>query len=106
MVCWPKDALHKIKNEKDKAFLVSMQTDRIASLAGKDLKTHQVEKKQNKRKKTYERFRASEEQRSEGIVAVLVGSSDDQSSSADESFDMAKRNHTRLKKAGIYYYNL
>ena len=104
MVCWPKDALHKIKNEEDKAFLVSMQTDRIASLAGKDLKTHQAEKKQ--KKKTYERFKASEEQRSEGTVAVLVGSSDDQSSSADESFDMAKRNHKRLKKTGIYYCNL
>ena len=50
MVCWPKDALHKIKNEEDKAFLVSMQTDRIASLAGQDLKTHQAEKKQKEKK--------------------------------------------------------
>ena len=41
-----------------------MQTDRIASLAGEDMKTHQEEKR-NKRKRTHERFKASEEQRTE-----------------------------------------
>jgi len=49
MVCWPKDAFDKITNDEDKAFLVSMQTNRIASLAGKDMKTYQMEKKRKKR---------------------------------------------------------
>ena len=59
MVCWPKEALHEINNEEDESFLVSMQIDRVVSLAGKNMKTHQVEKKQNKRKKSDERFKAS-----------------------------------------------
>jgi len=46
-------------------------------------------------------LKASEKQRkSEDSVAVLLGSSDNQSSSTDESTDndMIKRNHKRLKK--------
>ena len=99
MVCWPKDAFDKVTNEEDKAFLVSMQTDRIASLAGKDMKTYQMEKKRKKKKDASLRLKASEEQRkNEDPVAVLLIRSDDQSSSADDSTnnDMIKRNHKRL----------
>jgi len=52
MVCWPKDVWSKVTNSEDKAFLLSMQGDRTASIGGKDMKTYKLEKKTKKEKRS------------------------------------------------------
>ena len=39
MACWPKDVWNRLSNTENKVFLLSMQNDRTASIAGKDIKT-------------------------------------------------------------------
>ena len=48
MKFWPRNVLELISNEEDKAFLISLMTDRKASMAGKDTKL----KKQQEKSKT------------------------------------------------------
>ena len=51
MKFWPRNVLELTSNEEDKAFLISMMTDRKASMAGKDTQLKkQQEKKQNRKK--------------------------------------------------------
>ena len=50
MACWSKDVSSRLFNTEDEAFLLSMQNDRTASIAGKDIKTHKLEMKQQKKK--------------------------------------------------------
>jgi len=101
MVCWPKDALAKITNAQDKEFLLSMQKDRIGSIAGRDMITHKKEAKQIERKEAQQKRRVTEEKRiNENSAAILLDSSDNQASSADESSSITTRSHKRLKKTG------
>ena len=57
---WP--AGRKIYGAEDKAFLLSMQNDRTASIAGKDIKMHQMEMRHQK-KKAQVRLAQAEEKR-------------------------------------------
>ena len=59
-----------------------MQNDRTASIAGKYIKTHQLEMRQN-RKKAQDKLEQAEEMRKneEATVAMLANCSDDQLSS-------------------------
>ena len=47
MKFWPSNALTTMKNEEDKAFLLSMMSDRKASMSGKDKASAVKEKKKN-----------------------------------------------------------
>ena len=71
MACWPKDVWSRLSNTEDQAFLSSMQNDRTASIAGKDIKTHKLEIRQLEQA----------EKNEEATVAMLANSSDDQFSS-------------------------
>ena len=51
MACWPKDVWSRSSNTVDKAFLLSVQNDRTTSIAGKDIKAHKLEMRQQKKKK-------------------------------------------------------
>ena len=48
MACWLKDVWSRLSKTEDKAFLSSMQNDRAASTAGKDIKTRKLEMRQQK----------------------------------------------------------
>ena len=63
MVCWPKDAMGNLNNAEDKAFLLSMQTDRTASTAGRDMVTHKKKIKLIKRNEAKLRQEEAEENR-------------------------------------------
>ena len=106
MVCWPKDVWTKLENEEDKAFLMSMQSDRIATMVGRDMKTYNLENRKRKQKKAESKLILSEkERRDENAVAVLEDSNSDDSglshSSIKETSDIPTRKHKRLKKTGI-----
>ena len=106
MVCWPKDVWTKLENEEDKAFLMSMQSDRTATMVGRDTKTYNLENRKRKRKEAESKLMLSEkETRTENAVAVLEDSNSDESSlshsSIEETSDIPTRKHKRLKKAGI-----
>ena len=49
-MCWPKDVWTKLENEEDKTFLMSVQSDRTATMVGRDMKTYNLEN--SKKKKT------------------------------------------------------
>ena len=49
MACWPKHVWSKLSNTENKALLLSMQNDRTASRAAKDIKTHKSEMRLQKR---------------------------------------------------------
>ena len=49
LACWPKDVWSKFSNTTDKAFLLLMQNDRTASIAGKDINTYKLEMRRQKR---------------------------------------------------------
>ena len=63
MACWPKDEWSRLFNTEDKAFLSSMQNDRTASIAGKDIKTHKLEMRLQKRTEAQVRLEQAEEMR-------------------------------------------
>ena len=79
MTCWLKDEWSRLSNTENKAFLLSMQNDRTASIAGKDIKTHKLEMRQQKQKLRSD-LNEQEEMRKheEAAVAMLANSSDDQ----------------------------
>ena len=111
MVCWPKDVRTKLENEEDKAFLMYMQSDRTATMVGRDMKTYNLENRKRKRKEAESKLILSEkERRDENAVAVLEDSNSDDSSlshlSIEETSDIPTRKHKRLKKQVlIFVYN-
>ena len=83
MACWQKDVWSRLSNTEDKAFLLSMQNDRTASIAGNDITMRKLEMKQQQRKEVQVRREHAEEMRKneEATVAMLANSFDDQFSS-------------------------
>ena len=69
MKMWPKNALDQMKNEEDKRFLLSMMTDRVASM-GKVDKVLSTENKTAKRKEDERARLEKEKKRVEAEVKV------------------------------------
>ena len=108
MKFWPRNALKIITNEEDKKFLLSMMSDREASMGGKDtISIGQAKRKlainnqKMKQKKLYE-----EEAAACSISVVLSDSTTTDASTDDEAepfYNPAKtaRNHKKLVKTGV-----
>ena len=109
MKFWPRNVLELISNEEDKAFLISMMTDRKASMAGKDSKLKkQQEKKQNRKKEEAKRLKRWEDKRAVTSVTFSDSTSTDGSAgdslSEEESFmpqSSSDRKHKRSVKTGV-----
>ena len=110
MKFWPRNVLELISNEEDKAFLISMMTDRKASMAGKDTKLKkQQEKKQNRKKEEAKRLKRWEDKRPVTSSVTFSDSTSTDGSAGDslsekESFMpqfSSDRKHKRSVKTGV-----
>ena len=110
MKFWPRNVLELISNEEDKAFLISMMTDRKASMAGKDTKLKkQQEKKQNRKKEEAKRLKRWEDKRAVTSSVTFSDSTSTDGSAGDslseeESFmpqSSSDRKHKRSVKTGV-----
>ena len=71
MVCWPKDVWTKLENEEDKAFLMSMQSDRTATMVSRDMKTYNLENRKRKRKEAESKLILSEKERRDEAIPMI-----------------------------------
>lgn len=104
MPFWPKNVFDLVKNEEDRLFLVSMQTDRIASMAGIDKNLAITEHKISQRKIAESKRINIEQSRQEAIASTSTQNISSSSESEDETSSAIsqspKRKHRRLKKTG------
>ena len=113
MKFWPRNVLEKITNEEDKEFLVSMMTDRKATMGSVDSVLHSTEKKRLERKKAEEMRVEKEEMRKQTVKAAcssFCGDDSEESEEIDhqqmdktfvpEPHDTPQRSHKRVVKTG------
>lgn len=105
MKLWPRDALSRIKNEEDRAFLMSMQSDRKATMSGVDKNLAEMEQRREKRELEEENRRKRESNESQDRFATVSAdshSTEESDEDEDENHDIeiAKPSHKRCKKTG------
>ena len=105
MKLWTVDALEKISNKEDKAFLESMKTDRKATMTGVDLKLTTTEAKVAKRKEAELKRQNSEEMRKKQCCSTTLEDDsgediDDNDDRTHKPFVIDERKHRRTVKTG------
>lgn len=101
---WPSDAEKKVKNADDLAFLVSMKTDRKATIGGKDKVTAAGIARQNARQdKELQRKQQSDKEKhvtAAHTELLSSGSSEEEDLSAVEVQIPSSRRHKRIARPG------
>ena len=109
MKFWPRNALEKIELEEDRLFLLSMQGDRKAVMAGTDKVLSTTEKKVHDRKISEEQRKAKEQARKMSLSTDHIPEDQNEdlddyeeqsSASQAEPENNPKRSHKRVVKTG------
>ena len=106
MKFWPRDVMERIKTEDDKMFLLSMMTDRKASMAGIDKKSSETEAKIRKRaEQELKRIEIEKERKmKDSCLSTSVIDTDEEEEAIDDPvplYTCAGRSHKRRVKTGV-----
>lgn len=107
MPFWPSNALETLRNDEDKQFLLSMQTDRLAVMAGVDIKLTKTEKNAAERRNAAQkrvnieatRTRSTLEKDTSLQQEPFIEPNEDEEFSPGPS-GPSQRKHRRFKKTG------
>ena len=105
MKFWPRDALSRISNDEDRNFLLSMMSDRKATMDGIDKSLFQKEQRIEKRHQEEQRRREKEAnekvQRCKTVSTHIEEDYIESENSDEEEFLLSsKKSHRRCKKTG------